>query len=173
MGHQGWKISPHAILWHILWGILKPRVEVRWTKGHATMRQAVNAGRTRLQWECFQKADELAKAASKRHGPSEIDIAYRTRRIEAVQLASSLASEIWAGYLESSKVWVKEQAKTWTRERPVKLEEITRHPPPFPRGMHHFAREGDKVWCTTCGKTRGGNIASEMGFWHMPCPNGW
>ena len=105
-------------------------VEVKWTKGHATLRQAINAGRTQYQWASFQKADELAKAASKRHGPSDIDIAYRTRRIETVQLASSLASEIWAGYLETSKAWVKEQAKAWTRERPVKLEEITRHPLP-------------------------------------------
>ena len=95
-GTQGWNISPHAVLWHILWGIIKPGVIVRWTRGHATERQAVASGLTRTQWRHFQRADALAKATSKRQGPNEIDLEYRRTRIEAVQLACRLASEIWA-----------------------------------------------------------------------------
>ena len=101
----------------------------------------------------FQIADHLAKTASRRNGPNDINIDYRTHRVETVQLACRLASEIWAQYLCTGKLWIKEQATYWTREKAVKLKEIPGRPP-FPCGMHHFAREGERVWCTACGKDK-------------------
>ena len=73
--------QPHAILWHILWGVLKPGVVVKWVRGHATLEQARAWGWSRVQWDSFRTADHLATSTRRNQGPNDISIGYLTHRI--------------------------------------------------------------------------------------------